>query len=340
MIKINKENLTALYKKISEKYPLYLPVKVAGEVNYGYYQEGSEVSLDTLRTVKSPKDIFFPQSEDLVEFKVDGKKIEVIDIRKENLPFVVMGVRACDYRAFDVLDRVFLADPVDTYYRSRREAGIVITSACSRPDESCFCSVFGIDATNPLGDITVWQDSDYLYWRSNTDKGADLTAYVSDLFVDSDSVAVEEQRKATKEIIKKLPFASLELDKFDDKLLDLFYDEKWAKLSEACLGCGTCTFVCPTCQCFDIKEFLTNDGVKRFRCWDSCMYSEFTKVAHGNPRTNQMQRFRQRFMHKLVYYPNNNEGIYSCVGCGRCVRKCPQHLNIVKVIKEFGGDNE
>ena len=65
------------------------------------------------------------------------------------------------------------------------------------------------------------------------------------------------------------------------------------------------------------------------------------ELAHGNNRTSQMQRFRQRFMHKLVYFPANNDGMYSCVGCGRCVDKCPASLNIVKVIKAFenqGGD--
>ena len=85
----------------------------------------------------------------------------------------------------------------------------------------------------------------------------------------------------------------------------------------------------------DIKDYDTGHGVQRYRCWDSCMYSDFTMMAHGNNRTSQMQRFRQRFMHKLVYYPLNNDGLFSCVGCGRCVEKCPSSLNIVKVIKAF-----
>ena len=105
---------------------------------------------------------------------------------------------------------------------------------------------------------------------------------------------------------------------------------------EACIGCGTCTFVCPTCQCYDIRDFNTGHGIQRFRCWDSCMYSDFTKMAHGNPRLTQKERFRQRFMHKLVYYPANNDGLYSCVGCGRCLIKCPISMNIVKVIKTLG----
>lgn len=66
------------------------------------------------------------------------------------------------------------------------------------------------------------------------------------------------------------------------------------------------------------------------------MYADFTKEAAGNPRSTQMQRFRQRFMHKLVYFPANNDGEYGCVGCGRCVKKCPIHMNIVKVIKALG----
>ena len=153
-------------------------------------------------------------------------------------------------------------------------------------------------------------------------------------------VAVAAEQKAAKERFDKLPFKNLDLTPFKADMKETFADEKWQKLSQGCLGCGACTFVCPTCQCFDIRDFKAKDGVIRFRCWDSCMYSDFTQMAGGNPRTTQTQRFRQRFMHKLVYYPKRYGGTYSCVGCGRCVEKCPQHLNIVKVIKEFSKDGK
>ncbi len=341
MKKIKVSSLNALYEKISSDYPLYLPVKKAGEVNYSLYEEGAEVSLSTLKTNKSPKDAFFPQSEDLMKFKVDGKNIELIDIRGKVDEFVVMGVRACDYKAFDVLDNVFLSAPRDTFYASKREQAIVITSACTKPEESCFCGVFGIDATNPLGDVTTWLDGEYLYWRANTEKGEALTAKLSDLFEEGGEAEVKSLQDKTAEIMDKLPLKDLDLTPFKNaELLDLFNSPEWANLSQACLGCGTCTFVCPTCQCFDIKEFVTNSGVNRFRCWDSCMYSDFTRMAHGNNRNNQTQRFRQRFMHKLVYYPSQYGGLMSCVGCGRCLKKCPQQLNIAKVIKAFGGKKD
>ena len=338
MLKIAKNRLNDLYAKIAQTQSLILPIKCAGEVNYGVWTEEKEVSLETLKTVKSPKNAFFPQTENMMKFKTEGKNIEIIDVRDEKEPFVLFGVKACDYKAIEVLDRVFLADPVDSYYQARREAATIVTLACAKPEESCFCKAFGIDATGAYGDVTVWMDGENLYWQANTEKGEALTAAVNELFVAGGEAEVAAQQSATKAIIDQLPFSNLDLSKFKpENLNELFNAAEWEEMSEACLGCGTCTFVCPTCQCFDIRDFKTHEGIIRYRCWDSCMYSDFTLMAHGNSRTTQMQRFRQRFMHKLVYYPSQNGGVYSCVGCGRCVNKCPQNLNIVKVIKKLGG---
>ncbi|MBQ8320632.1 MAG: 4Fe-4S dicluster domain-containing protein [Clostridia bacterium] len=338
MLRIAKEKLNALYAKINESMGLFIPVKRAGEVNYEIWKEGKEVSLETLKTVKSPKNMFFPSTENMMKFKTEGKALEIVDVRDEKKPFVLFGVKACDYKAIEVLDKVFLADPVDTFYQARREATTIVTLACSRPEESCFCGVFGIDATSPLGDATSWLDESYLYVQANTEKGEALIALIKEFVEEGGDAEVKAQQEKTTEILKKLPFAQLDLSRFKpENLNELFEAPQWEELSEACLGCGTCTFVCPTCQCFDIRDFKTHDGVIRYRCWDSCMYSDFTLMAHGNSRTTQMQRFRQRFMHKLVYYPSQNDGLYSCVGCGRCVNKCPQNLNIVKVIKTLGG---
>ena len=341
MIKIKRSNLKDFFDAISAKMPLFMPLKNGEQVNYGCYDGVKQFDLDTLKTVKSPKDLFFPQSENMMKFRTEGKKIDIIDIRSEKEPFVLFGVKACDFKAFSVLDNVFLGDPVDTYYKARREAGIIFTLACGKPQESCFCTVFGIDATNPLGDATCWIDSDYLYVSANTEKGEQVLALAKEYTEKSDDKAVEKIKSETKSILEKLPFTHLDISRFKpENLNELFNLPVWNELSEACLGCGACTFVCPTCQCFDIRDFKTNKGVVRYRCWDSCMYSDFTQMAAANPRTTQMQRYRQRFMHKLVYYPSQYGGMYSCVGCGRCVNKCPQHLNIVKVIKKIGGENK
>ena len=146
----------------------------------------------------------------------------------------------------------------------------------------------------------------------------------------------DAEQATIRDICRKLPLKDLSLANWGADAAQRNFDSPlWEQLYKPCLACGTCTFVCPTCQCYDIKDYDTGRGVQRYRCWDSCMYSDFTMMAHGNNRTSQMQRFRQRFMHKLAYFPANNDGMFSCVGCGRCVDKCPSRLNIVKVIRAF-----
>ena len=335
MKKVALCELNNLFAAISVQKPLYIPADdPAGQAQFTLWREGIQLS-NKLNTVRSAKDVFFPQVENLVDFKVSGKKIEILENPKNTEPFVLFGVRACDCKSFDILDSVFLSEPVDTFYQARRESGLVITLACSRPLETCFCTTFGIDGANPAGDITCWMDADFLYWRANTDKGETLTASLPMLLDCNDNEIAPVQQK-TQDILGKLPLRDLDLSDIDSsKLLTFFNSEIWSELSESCLGCGTCTFVCPTCQCYDVQDFDNGKQVRRFRCWDSCMYSDFTMMAHGTNRPTQMERFRQRFMHKLVYYPSNNGGVFGCVGCGRCLQKCPIHMNIVKVVKKL-----
>lgn len=340
MYKIAKENLSALFRMIAAEQELYVPVQISGQVNFKAWSEDAQVDLDTLKTVKSPKDAFFPQSENLYTVVKEGKKLHVEPEALKEQKFVVFGMRACDVKGVEVLDKVFLADPVDSFYAARREHGTIVALACHEPEETCFCKVFGVDCAEPAADVAAWFVDGALVWKALTEKGEALTKTVESLLTPADTedeAKVEAEKNAVRTIVEKLPYSHLSLDGWNgDALTEKFNSPLWEELYKPCLACGTCTFVCPTCQCYDIKDYDTGHGVKRYRCWDSCMYSDFTMMAHGNNRTSQMQRFRQRFMHKLVYFPANNDGMYSCVGCGRCVEKCPAALNIVKVIKAFG----
>ena len=339
MFKISLNDINKLFAAFSKENAVYAPVKEGDLSNYKVWDESKEVCLTDLNTVKSPKDIFFPQSENLVAFKRGDKTIEVIENRDPSEPTVVFGVRACDLKGFEVLDKVFLAEPVDTFYQERRNKVAIVALACGEPDETCFCTTFGIDPTNPVADATAWIVDGELYLKANNEKGENLINLAKDVLSETDDSKVKAQQENVKKILDKLPLKDLSLDGFDEEhMMEKFESEKWKELSQGCLGCGTCTFVCPTCQCYDIRDFDTGNGIKRFRCWDSCMYSDFTKMAHGNNRNSQVERFRQRFMHKLVYFPANNDGMYSCVGCGRCLQKCPISMNIAKVIRAFGED--
>ncbi|MDE6102784.1 MAG: 4Fe-4S ferredoxin, partial [Ruminococcus sp.] len=127
MLKISLENLSQLFDAVAEKQTLYIPADRAdGAAEYKKYESGMKLS-NNLNTLRSAKDFFFPQTENLADFKMEGKKIEVIDIREESEDFVVFGVRACDARSFTILDKVFLSEPVDSYYKNRRDHGTIVT---------------------------------------------------------------------------------------------------------------------------------------------------------------------------------------------------------------------
>ena len=272
MYQIKKDRLPELFAAMAGAQDLFLPIRKADQTNYGLWTEEVQVDLDTLKTVKSGKDCFFPQSETLYNCKNEDGKLSIDPAKLTDEPFVVFGMRACDVQGLKVLDNVFLNDPVDSFYGARREHGTVVAIACHEPEETCFCKVFGIDAANPASDVAAWFVGEDLYWKALTEKGERLTESVKELFTDGDDTAVEEEKKQIQAIIEKLPYSHLDLSRFTpERTMELFDSPLWEEMYKPCLACGTCTFVCPTCQCYDIKDFNTGSGVQRYRCGDSCL---------------------------------------------------------------------
>lgn len=337
MLSIAKDKIDSLFELIGSKQPLYLPVdNNSGKADFQKWEKGTKLS-ETLKTTRSAKDFFFPKTEHMVSYELNGKEVKVVDPRKEVEDFVIFGVRACDARGFEAIDGVYLnMQPVDSYYKNRRDHGTVIVLACNEPAKTCFCPTFGIDASQstPSGDVSCWLADGKYYFQANTDKGKKFVENAKSVLADAADAAVEAAKKDIKAKVEAQPFAKMDLSKFQGKdMLKIFNSKVWDKVAEPCVGCGTCTYVCPTCMCFDVRDFDTGNGVRQIRCWDSCMHNDFTQMAAENPRHTQKERSRQRFMHKLMYYPMAHEDMFACTGCGRCIESCPVNMNIVKVIK-------
>ena len=149
--------LPELFAAMAAGRTLYIPADDGGQARFLPYRDGMEMTR-ALNTVRSAKDLFFPQTENLVGFQVRGREIALEETRDEVEPFVVFGVRACDAASFRILDTVFLAEPADTFYQTRRACGTVVTLACGQPEETCFCTAFGIDPAEPGGDAACWMD--------------------------------------------------------------------------------------------------------------------------------------------------------------------------------------
>ena len=247
MFKITNDQMPKLLKAIAETKDLFLPINNNGVTNFGFYKEDCTPDLDTLRTVKSAKDAFFPQSEGLYAVTTEDGKFTISEEEYCNKDFVVFGVRPCDVRSFVVLDKVFLSDPVDTYYAARREHGIVVSLACHQPDESCFCATFDIDAAEPNADVAMWNIEGGYAWEAKTEKGQALTESIKALLEEADvAKEVETEKNCIRTILSVLPNSKLDLSAFGaGKTDDLFNSPMWTELSNACLGCGACAGTCP-----------------------------------------------------------------------------------------------
>jgi Pyruvate/2-oxoacid:ferredoxin oxidoreductase delta subunit len=339
IFKISLGELEAFFVEIARQMELYAPLRQGNELNYGKFGGDVTVDLHSLKTANTPKDLFLPQSEDLYSASVRGGNIDIMPAHRDLAPLVIFGIKACDIKAIAVMDNIFLkGDFIDENYKARRDNAVLVSLACNEPGMSCFCGTFGLDAAQPGGDMASWICDENFYLQAQNPKGSEFLAKFAHLLNElEDDGAIKTLQAKIRQKIADLPYSDLPLDNFaPENMLNLFNHEKWNILYKACLGCGICTYICPTCSCYDIKDFEAKSGeIQRFRCWDSCMYPDFTLMAHGNPRISQKERFRQRFMHKLAYHPEKF-GEYGCVGCGRCVNKCPVSLNIVKIIKSLG----
>ena len=239
MKKIVKENLPALFRAIAAQQDLFLPIKTAGQTNFGLWTEEAEVDLETLKTVKSGKDMFFPQSETLYTCLKDDKKIYIKPEALQDRNFVAFGMKGCDVKGLEVLDRVFLADPVDTFYAARRKHGIIVAMACNEPETSCFCKVFGVDCAEPSADVAVWLTSTALCWKAQTEKGEALTATLTaagllEEATEADLHHVEGEKAVTRAIVEKLPYMNLSLEGWNGEALnEKFNSPLWEKLYKA-----------------------------------------------------------------------------------------------------------
>jgi len=133
------------------------------------------------------------------------------------------------------------------------------------------------------------------------------------------------------------------MEKVADGLKRNFDSAEWDTLARACIGCGACTYLCPSCHCFDINDEITSQSPlagERVRTWDNCQFPDFTMHSSGhNPRNDTAARLRQRVCHKLLYFVENHN-IQQCTGCGRCISHCPVGIDIIRVanvMEEAGG---
>jgi len=328
---IEKSRIPAIIEELSKEYEVFAPVEKKGIVIFERVSSGSETCLGFQNTKTSPKEVFFPQTEILFTYRVGGKGVKLEETPAPG-KIVLLGVRPCDAQGFVLLDKFFSSGEYkDENYSERRINTIIIGLACNHPKTTCFCTSLG---GSPFGregvDLLLQDINDKYVVEPITEKGAKLFERFPWL-KDAEKSEVEKATKLSADAEKNIK-PDVSIEGLNKKLEELYDDPLWDQMQQKCVGCGICTYLCPTCCCFDILDEETDEW-KRVRTWDSCQFPNFTLHGSGhNPRPTGIERMRQRIMHKFSYFPKNY-GETLCVGCGRCVHECPVNLDIREVIK-------
>jgi len=338
IVKIRKEKLSEFLKKLKDRYRLYGPVPQGNMVHFLPVQDAADMDLSFQNAILSAKFLFLPQSERLFEYSLDSARDDahiLKEVRKDYSPRAVIGVRPCDARAFRLVDVNFDTEKFrDPWWVKAREATTLVGLGCTSPCSTCFCTSVGGAPFDEAGlDVLLTDVGEVFLAKALTDKGENLLK-TGKAFETAEKELVDRattiQQEAAAKIVSRVDTSRLaELD-----TLTLFEADFWEGLHFACINCGVCTYLCPTCWCFDIQDETHGSAGSRIRNWDSCMFPLFTLHASGhNPRGEKIQRVRQRFMHKLKYYVDKYKNGVACVGCGRCVQHCPVNIDIRQVFQ-------
>jgi sulfhydrogenase subunit beta (sulfur reductase) len=310
----------ALAGALAQGYRVFAPVRRERSVLMEAIDQPGSVDFDHVLTTNTLKDVLLPRCEPLFAFDRSDQSITRTDEGTDRI--LIFGSRPCDAAALAILDAILLGRVRDARYAARRERVTVVTVGCSEGDDACFCTSMGYGPHDPAGsDVIVLPARDSFVVRAVTARGTEFLREVG-LAEDTDTAS------------DKPPELTRHTDTAKMKTwLDANFDSpKWRLVSENCLGCGACYYLCPTCHCFDITDEAGLSRGERMRIWDCCSFAGFTRMASHQPRPTRYSRYRQRIMHKFSYCVDN-VGKIACVGDGRCIRVCPAGVDLCEVVQ-------
>jgi sulfhydrogenase subunit beta (sulfur reductase) len=329
---VDKKNLNTFLTAMLKHARVSGPIldKRTGSVVLGDLTAKSAITFDYVNFMLPPKREFFPQCETIARYDATGLREEAVAGEQ----VILFGIRPCDAQSFLYLDKVFSdAQFTDPYYRKRRDNACIIALACETAGPACFCSSVGGGASSTAGaDIMAFDMGDSLVFETISAKG--------ELFFKKNGAMLRKPSAAEMQKRKKLGARNsgapeLRIADAPNSIKKNFNSPVWEAIAETCLGCGACTFLCPTCHCFDLFDDKQDTGGRKLRLHDACMFASFNREASGhNPRSKKSERMRQRVMHKFSYAPENMGAIF-CVGCGRCVSNCPSNIDIRETVSRM-----
>jgi ferredoxin len=331
------ENLKPFFDSIAADRELYVPRKVSSHYVFRLYTPSDEKPmLNEIRVCTPVKEFLFPIRELAAVFPYEYET-------KEAKPFAVFGLKDCDLRSIEILDKVFREDEFkDPFYINRREKMFIISSDCTEPAQSCFCCLLGGKTWPDKGfDLNVSPVEGGFLIEAGSDKGKDFLERSKSIFKKAEPSLIKQRNDNRRKADEILARQNAEF-KLDSRVQHIVESTDGSQLFDVeaagCVECQACTRVCPTCHCFYLHDTELKNYYGKMKMWDSCMRMTYAAVAGGeNPRKILSDRIKHRLMHKFSYFLQRY-GINMCVGCGRCIDAESGTMDIRRLLKQLSDE--
>ena len=322
---VRNERFANVLARLKEHYHVYAPKRFPKRgprgtdlIRYGEINALTDIVYKE-KSHFSPKETFYPISQTLFHFNNQDCSQKELEDEKG----ILLICRPCDINAIRRLDHIFLHNgQPDLYYSRMREKLKLVMLECTESFDNCFCVSMG---SNIAYDYSAAMRIDDICALMEIRDEELLPYFADEVPIEFSPEFVKENRRAAK------------LPKIDrDKLGEICKLDYWKQYDEECIACGGCNTVCPTCSCFDTVDVIYDetsmDGERR-RVWSSCMLRDFTQTAGGGmARKTQGANMRFKVLHKVFDYNQRFGSEHMCVGCGRCIDRCPKGIDYLDTV--------
>ena len=308
---------------------------------FGPLDKAEDLRLDYDITILPPKKYFLPQYETLFEYDLTNPIKQ--NFHKEGKKRVILGVHPYDIMAIKHLDTYFLAQPTDDAYMKRRLNTLIIGVNVQKVAPKAFFGNMNTGSVETGYDLMLTDLGDKIAIEVGTKDGMGLIWRFKDIRDPTPEEAKAQRDAVKKACAKGKRKLKAKPEEWHDLLVKNYESKIWKSQGEKCLGCASCTLVCPTCFCYDVNDEVNTDmrTGKRTRTWDGCLLRNFTLIGSSEVfRKDVAERYRHRFERKGKYIPDRF-GFIACVGCGRCATQCiPDIADPVQLMNMLEENNE